>query len=121
MVRCDTDPSILKWASEPHPIPYYSKVNKKWRRYFVDFIIKIKKRDGTVENLMIEVKPNKERNLPKPPKRMTGKAKARYLKEMMTYQVNQDKWDAAREYARKRGMKFVVADEYDLGIKKRPQ
>ena len=119
MVRCDTDPSILKWGSEIHPIPYYSTVDKKMRRYFVDFFMKVRKKDGTIETLMIEVKPNKERFPPKQPKRMTGKAKARFITETLTYQRNQDKWEAAREFAKKHNMRFAVMDEYDLGIKKR--
>ena len=118
MVRCDTDPSFLKWSSEV-PIPYISSIDGKKHRYFVDFIVQIKTKDENIKNLMIEIKPNKERFPPEPPKRKTDKTRARYMKEVLTYQRNQDKWKFAESYAEKRGMKFMVMDEYSLGIKKR--
>jgi len=119
MLRCEKDPNILKWASEETIVPYYSTVHRKWRRYFVDFIVLIRKDDGSTEKLLVEVKPNKKASPPKQPKRMTKKAKGRLIEETMEYQVNQDKWEAAREWAKKHGMRFVVMDEYSLGIKKR--
>lgn len=119
MLRCDTDPNILKWGSEIHPIPYYSSVDKKARRYFVDFFIKLKSKTGQVRNIMVEVKPHKETIPPVPPKINNTKRKQRYLKEMITYQRNLDKWEAATAWGKKNGMEFTIMDEYSLGIKKR--
>lgn len=121
MKRCEVDPNILKWASEETIVPYFSKVHRKWRRYFVDFILLVRRDDGTTEKLLVEVKPNSKAHPPVKPKRMTKKAKGRLMTETIEYQVNQDKWNAAREYARRNGMRFVVMDEYALGIKKRPK
>ena len=42
----DNNPSILQWASEEVVIPYYDTATKKVRRYFPDFLIKIKDKDG---------------------------------------------------------------------------
>ena len=119
MIRCDTDPSILKWGSEPFPIPYWSQVDSKMRRYFIDFVMTVKKKDGSTQKLLVEVKPNKERFPPVPPKRATKKTKMRMIRETVTYQRNQDKWNAAKEFAARHDMKFIVMDEYSLGIKKR--
>ena len=88
MNRCDVDPNILKWGSEIHPIPYYSRVDKKQRRYFVDFFIKIRTKSGEIKTLMVEVKPNKETMPPTPPKNNHAKARQRYMNEMITYQRN---------------------------------
>lgn len=110
---CDKDPSVIKYMSEELVIPYWSSCENKARRYFVDFVIKLKKADGTTQTLIIEIKPHAERFPPVPGKRKT---KA-YLQAWKTYQVNQDKWAAAEEYAQRQGVQFVVLDEYDLGIK----
>ena len=111
---CDRNPSIIQWNSEGIVIPYYSQADNKNRRYFVDFIIKMKKEDGELVTLLIEIKPHHETVLPK----ATRKTK-RYLEQCYTYQVNQDKWHAAEDWAQKNGCIFRVMDEYDLGIAKR--
>lgn len=119
MIWCDKNPSVLRWGSEINPIKYYSQVDNKVRRYFVDFHVKMRNRQGEEEVLMIEIKPHSEKFPPKAPKKKTAKAQKRYLNEQLTYQRNQDKWKHAEAYAKKNGMKFIVMDEYDLGIRKR--
>lgn len=111
---CDRNPSVVQWNSEGIVIPYYSQADEKHRRYFVDFIIKIKKDDGTLATMLIEIKPYHECIPPK-----AAKKTKRYLEQWHTFQVNQDKWKHADEWARKNGCIFRVMDEYDLGIAKR--
>lgn len=113
---CDRNPSVLKWASEELVIPYWSRADGKERRYFVDFIVQQETKDGGVETLLVEIKPDSQTKVPKNRK---GKKVGILTEETYTYMVNQDKWEAASEYARKRGMRFVVLTEYELGIKKR--
>ena len=69
MVYCDTNPNVLKWASEEVVIPYRSPVDKRIHRYYPDFWVKTKKHDGSIEISLIEVKPKVQT---KPPKQ-TGK------------------------------------------------
>ena len=38
----DVNPSVLQWSSEEVVIPYYDSMSKKVRRYFPDFLIKVK-------------------------------------------------------------------------------
>lgn len=118
---CDKNPSVIKWGSEIHPIPYFSKVDNKVRRYFPDFWLLIKNKDGIEEKIIVEVKPNKETKPPVPPKRNTKKAQTKYMNELVTYQRNQDKWKHAKEFAKKHNMRFLIMDEYALNIKKRPK
>lgn len=113
---CDLNPSVVKWNSEEIVIPYYSQVDQKNRRYFVDYIIQLKKMDGSLETLLVEIKPQSQTVMPSKKGR---KKEETYLTEMATYQVNQDKWAAATKWAEKNGMRFVVLNEYDLGIAKR--
>ncbi len=117
-IWADRNPRVLKWCSEEVVVPYYHAATKKARRYFTDAMVQYKKRDGEVVHYLIEIKPYKETQEPVKPKRMTQKTKARFLRETLTYHQNQDKWAAARAYAKKRGMEFVVMTEHELGIKR---
>ena len=108
---CDRNPSVVQYNSEGIIIPYFSQADNKNRRYFVDFIIKMKKDDGSLVTLLIEIKPYHETVPPK----ATRKTK-RYLEMCHTYQVNQDKWHAAEKWAAQNGCVFRVMDQYDLGI-----
>jgi len=117
----DKNNSVLQWGSEIFFIPYYSNIDGKVRRYFPDFWIKQKCSDGVIRKFIIEIKPNKEKYPPTEPKRKTKKALARYITETATFQRNQDKWKSAKEFAKKHNMRFIVMDEYALGIQKRPK
>lgn len=117
MCWCDNTPSVVNWMSEEITIPYFSKADGKMRRYFVDFAIKMKTQDGTVETLLIEIKPNHETV---PPKKTKRKKPERYMEECYTWQVNNDKWEAARAWCAQHGLRFIIMDEYALGLKKKP-
>jgi hypothetical protein len=117
MIKCDTNPNILYWGSEVVAIPYFSRVDSKQRRYFVDFIVKYRTKTGEIKTDLIEVKPYKETI---EPKKTGGKnSKIRFINESLTWQRNQDKWQAARKFAKKHGMEFRIMTEYELGIKKK--
>lgn len=119
MIHCDTKSTVLRWGSETVIVPYRSTADKRMHRYYMDFWVESLKNDGSIEQLLIEVKPNKETRPPVRPKKMQPKAKARYIRETLVYQKNIDKWKAATKYAERKGMRFVIMDEYSLGIKKR--
>lgn len=108
---CDNNPHVVRWNSEEIVIPYVSKADGgKKRRYFMDFYVKFS--DG--REFIFEVKPFKETKPPEKPQRMTEKAKKRLLHEVYTYQVNQDKWEAAIKYAKQKGWSFKVLTEHGL-------
>ena len=112
MKWCDGNPNILEWWSEELPIPYYDPVQKKWRRYFPDFWMKVKEKNGKVESYLVEVKPKRQVEGPKPQKRKTKK----YLREVFDYATNQAKWQAAQEYCNDRLWKFMLVTERELKI-----
>lgn len=115
LMWCDLNPSVIKYNSEGIKIPYWSEVDQKQRTYWIDFIIQYKTRDGIIKTSLVEVKPEKQCS---PPSKR-GKRQDRYLQECYTWEVNKAKWAAAKEYAAKNGMDFMIMNEYDLGIKKR--
>ena len=110
MVYCDTNTSVLEWGSEIVVVPYKSPVDKKWHRYFVDFLVKVKTKQGYSETSLIEIKPKKHCSPPEKKKRVTKT----YMRECFMYAKNEAKWIAAREYAENRGWKFIVMTEDTL-------
>jgi hypothetical protein len=108
----DNSPDIISWASEELTIPYISPVDGKRHRYFPDFLVKVRAKDGKFRTLMIEVKPKKQAMEPVRKKRITKQ----YIQEVATYGINQAKWKAATEYCLDRGWEFKVLTEADLGL-----
>lgn len=113
---CDNNKNVLQWSSEPFPIPYMSPVDNAPHRYFIDFIVKVKQRNGDVETLFVEIKPEKQTKPPEPPK--SGKRTPRFLEESVTWEVNKSKWDAAAGFAAKNDARFIIMTERDLGIRR---
>ncbi len=107
----DENPSVIYWASEELIIKYLSPIDNKVHRYFPDFIVKVRRKDGLVMTYVLEVKPENQTKQPQQ-KRKTK----RFIEESMTYAVNQSKWKAADEFCKDRGWEFKVLTERDLGI-----
>ena len=116
MIWCDTNPAILQWSSETVVIPYFKQIDNKVHRYFVDFWMRVKDKSGKITTYLVEVKPYSQTI---PPVNPTGrKKKTTLLNETATYLTNQDKWKACRSYCDKRGWKFVIITERELGLNK---
>ena len=109
----DQNPKVLKWSSEEVIVPYKSPIDGRYHRYFPDFLIRVKNKQGVLETIMIEVKPFKETKEPKPQTRLTKK----YLYEVKTWGINKSKWEAAIEFCKDRKWKFMIITEKELGIK----
>lgn len=112
---CDNNPSVIQWNSEDIVIPYFSQADGKMRRYHIDVYAAVRLTTGKVQEYIIEVKPYCQTQ--KPVKR-GRKKQSTYLNECYTWQVNRDKWDHARAWARKNNMIFKIMTEYHLGLKK---
>ena len=112
MHKLDTADWCISWASEEVAIPYLSPVDGRYHRYFPDFIVKYKDRSGSIKTMMIEIKPHKQSEPPTPKKRLTKQ----YINEVVTYGINQAKWQAANEYCLDRGWQFRVLTEKELGF-----
>jgi len=112
MVWCDKNENVIEWGSEEIIIPYISPVDRRVHRYFPDFYVRARTRNGRFEKYIIEVKPKAQCAPPKRPKRQTRK----YITEVKTYGVNQAKWKAATEYCKDRNMKFLILTEKELNV-----
>jgi len=107
----DQSESVVYWSSEELAIKYYNPIDNKIHRYFPDFIVKVKKKDGTVMTHVLEVKPEYQTKQPVR-KRKTQK----FINEYVTYTINQSKWKAATEFCKDRGWQFRILTEKNLGI-----
>ena len=107
----DQSESVVYWSSEELVIKYYNPVDNKIHRYFPDFIVKVKRKDGTVMTHVLEVKPEYQTKEPVR-KRKTQK----FINEYVTYTINQSKWKAATEFCKDRGWEFRILTEKNLGI-----
>lgn len=110
---CDRNPNVVKWSSEETVVPYRCPTDNKVHRYFIDFKIQIKDKDGNTKTYLIEVKPAKQLVPPVFPGRKTQ----RYLTESTMFIKNQAKWAAARAYAADRKWEFKIITEKELGLR----
>jgi hypothetical protein len=109
---CDVNPSVVKWKSEETVIPYKCGTDNRIHRYYVDFYIQIKDKEGKIKTYLVEIKPSKQTVPPVFP----GKRTKRYLEESFAYIKNQSKWQAAKLYAKERGWEFIIITEHELGL-----
>lgn len=110
MVFCDMKDTVLEWGSEEVIVPYKSPIDNRMHRYFTDFLVKTRNKDGIIETRLIEIKPKKQCSPPTKPQRKTK----RYLEEIKTWVINESKWKAAKEYAENRGWIFQIITEDTL-------
>ena len=114
MTYLDVHPEVVEWSSEEFCVPYKSPVDGRIHRYFPDFKVK-KKTAAGFETVVIEVKPRAQVIPPVP--NATKKPTKRYIREVMTYGINDAKWKAARKFCEDRKWKFMIMTEIELGIK----
>ena len=110
MKYLDEQPNVIWWASEELPIPYKSPIDQKVHRYFPDFIARIRQVNKEI-TVVIEVKPFNQTQMPKQ-KRKTQK----FLQEIATYAINQEKWRAADLFCKEHGWQFKIITEKELGL-----
>lgn len=111
MKNFDGNPSVIWWASEEMFVKYVSPIDKRVHRYFPDFVVRLKKKDGKEVTMMLEVKPEKQT---KPPKQ--SRKTRKMLAEVATYAINQEKWKAAELFCLEHGWQFKILTEKELGI-----
>lgn len=109
LFKLDTDPNVLEFSSEETIVPYQD-FKGTVRRYFVDFKVVRKVGDQIITEL-IEIKPYKETI---PPVLSEGKKSKTKIREVLTWDTNQRKWESARKYCDKKGWIFRIVTEKDM-------
>jgi|TARA_B100001094_G_scaffold51596_1_gene47104 hypothetical protein len=109
MRMCDNHPSVLSWASEPVRIPYRNPYTGKYTMYVPDFIMVYQNKNGQKIGELVEIKP----------KAQTLMEKAKTQNDKAKILLNREKWKAAGEWAKRKGLRFRVVNEDSIySIKK---
>ena len=116
MMVFDSRPDVIRWSSESIVIPYFHPIKHRTARYFPDFHVDFKDKEGNITRWIVEVKPAKECEVPvaKPRQRATTR-----MYNEQTFMINQAKWEAAEAYCRKNGLKFKVLTEKEIFANRR--
>lgn len=107
---CDNNSNVVMWGSENVVIPYISPIDGKVHRYFVDNFVAIKE-GNIIKKYLVEIKPSKQTS----PPTTKYKKKEHLLYEQSMFVVNQAKWQAAREFCKKKGLDFLILTEKEIG------
>ena len=111
MKYCETTKSIVEWGSEEIVIPYVSPWDGRYHRYFPDFYIKVRSKNGSLKKYIIEVKPKHQCTPPeRNPKRRTGV----WYNKVKTWGINKAKWKSAQEFCLDNNMEFKILTEDHL-------
>jgi len=110
MSHFDLHPGVIWWSSEEKAIPYVSPVDGRVHRYFPDFIICVNDAQNKKQTIMVEVKPYAQTQEPV----KKNKINKKYINEVFTWGVNQEKWKQAKIYCEDRGWSFKVMTEKEI-------
>ena len=111
MQYCDLTESVNSWKSEEFWIPYRSPLDGKIHRYFPDFFLKYKDKDGKTRNMVVEIKPAKD--LKEPQTNPTRRTKS-WAYSVKMWATNQAKWTAAKEWCADHNYEFKIMTEKEL-------
>jgi hypothetical protein len=128
MFWLDNQENILIWGCENLEIPYEmthfenGDVKIKRHRYYPDFYYKIRQPDGSIKDIVVEVKPQKEYDMViklnegalNVPENGLKKLKSFEYDLKMAYR-NKSKWETMIEWCNKKGYQFIIITEKHLG------
>jgi hypothetical protein len=101
---CDTNPSVLQWASEAIHIPYRNPFTNKNTIYVPDFMIMYVNKNGEKFGELIEIKPSTQTTL----------ESAKSVRDQAAAVLNMHKWQAAQAWCSQNGLRFRVVTEHDI-------
>ena len=103
-IFCDTNEHVLEWASEPMRIPYKHPITGKNTTYVPDFLIRYRTKSNKIITELIEIKPAGQSAL----------KEGMNQNQRATVAVNHAKWEMARSWCKKQGIRFRVMTELDM-------
>lgn len=105
MTFCDTNNSIIYWASEAMRIPYRHPLTGKPTIYVPDFFVVYQNKFGKQVAEVVEIKPKKQSII---------ESKVASAKDRAIVAINHAKWQAAMAYCKTQGLTFRVITEDDI-------
>lgn len=113
----DNHPYVTMWSSESIEIKYRHPLTGRWTVYIPDYLVVYHDGKGRSFGEIVEIKPLKESVFEDESGnwRAAITPKGRGAREVVATQVvNMAKWQAAKAYCRKMGLKFTVLTEREL-------
>lgn len=118
----DRNIMVLEWSYESIVIPYIKWTDKKVHKYYPDFYVKFKDKNGNIQQEIIEIKPKTEityaLTLLESNFTQMYPIRSKNIKTKIYHQttalVNASKWKYAKEWCEKRNMKFKLKSENNL-------
>lgn len=119
MLYLDNKQEIKNWNTELIKIPYIKRVwdnklqgyVKTEHLYYPDFYYEIINSDGSIDKVVVEVKPYRETNPPKLKQNPTAKQLKNFEYDLNEYSKNLDKWKHCINWCEKKGFKFIIITE----------
>ena len=105
MTFCDSNKSVLYWASESFSVPYRHPFTGKPTIYIPDFFVVYQNKYGKQIAEVVEIKPKKQSLI---------ESKVASAKDRMVVAINHAKWQAAMAFCKQQGYTFRVITEDDL-------
>jgi hypothetical protein len=105
MTFCDSNSSVLYWASESFSVPYRHPFTGKQTIYIPDFFVVYQNKYGKQIAEVVEIKPKKQSLI---------ESKVANAKDRMVVAINHAKWQAAMAFCKQQGYTFRVITEDDL-------
>jgi len=105
MQFCDSNKSVLKWASEAIVVPYMNPLTGKRANYIPDFFVVYQNKHGKQIAEVIEIKPKKQSLI---------ESRVASARDRAVVAVNHAKWASAKAYCMQNGFTFRVITEDDL-------
>jgi len=104
----DIQDNVIKWCYECVKIPYISPIDKKKHIYYPDFMVMLKEKTGNIKTIIVEVKPEKQTKEP------LNKKRKSYNNELVTFLINEAKWEAAKNICSCNEWNFKLLTEKTL-------
>jgi len=105
MMFCDSNKSILYWASEALRIPYKNPFTGKPSTYVPDFFVVYENKYGKQIAEVVEIKPKKQSLI---------ESRVASAKDRATVALNHAKWQSAMAFCKANGYTFRVLTEDEL-------
>jgi len=109
MYLFDMNEFVVKWGSEVIEVPYINPIDGKAHRYFTDFYVEFKNKNGEYVKWVIEVKPESKLKPPRQQKRTKT-----WAYQMNEYVINTAKWNAARAFCKHKGWEFKIFTDVEI-------
>lgn len=100
----DNNPNVLRWSSENIAIPYIKPTDGKIHKYYPDYWVEYRTKDGKIIQEIMECKPLQQTKKPRSNHKHV-------LYESVMYAINQAKWAAAVQWCEARGIRFRIVTE----------